>query len=80
MTRKRSRPRGGARKRPSAAAVLTDSRRVTPLDSEDEAGTYAPPGSEADTGESDDGVLAQGPPPSLPSRMSRAKRRKEALR
>ena len=45
----------GAKRAPSP--VVPDRRRVTPADSEDEAGTYAPRKSETDTGESDDGVL-----------------------
>ena len=41
--------------------IRTDRRPVTPLDSEDEAGTYADPRSPDDTGESDDGVLTHAP-------------------
>jgi hypothetical protein len=46
------------------------------VDSEDQAGTYAPLRSRGDTGESDEGVFAQGPLP--PKR--KIKHRKEALR
>lgn len=49
---------------------------VRELDSEDQSGTYARPDSGDDTGESDEGVFAQGP---LPPKK-KAKHRKEALR
>lgn len=58
--RKAAKPR---RRRP-VEPPIRDPGRILPVDSEDEAGTYAP-GSPHDTGESDEGVLAQGPlPPS----------------
>ncbi len=55
MRRSTSARKKGAKKAPSP--VILDRRRVSPADSEDEAGTYAPRKSEDDTGESDDGVL-----------------------
>lgn len=73
MTRKRIRRKPGA-ERTRPAAVPAYRRPVTALDSEDEAGTYAPHGSPADTGETDDGFLARSP---LRSGASRPK--KEAM-
>lgn len=51
MTRRAHKPK------PSTGAK-TDKRRVTPADSEDEAGAYAPLKSPDDTGESDAGTGA----------------------
>ncbi|MBI2386213.1 MAG: hypothetical protein HYV14_09395 [Elusimicrobia bacterium] len=62
--------------RPSAPSIR-DPGTIRPLDSEDQAGTYARPDSGNDTGESDEGVFAQGP---LPSKKRKTKHRKEALR
>lgn len=73
MTRKHKRSGKGA-------PPIRDPGTVRPLDSEDQAGTYAPIHSAADTGENDEGLFAQGPLPDPPSRTSRAKRRKEAHR
>lgn len=50
---------------------------VREADSEDQSGTYARPDSGDDTGESDEGVFAQGP---LPPKKEKPKHRKEALR
>ena len=50
------------------------------MDSEDAAGTYAPPRSRYDTGESDDGVFAQGPLLGSTLDIPRIRRRKEVLR
>jgi len=74
MTRKRSRRTPGAR-RALADAVPAYRRPVTAIDSEDEAGTYAPSNSPDDTGESDDGFLARSP---LRAGASRPKKKKEA--
>lgn len=49
------------RRRRPLAPPIRDPGRVRPLDSEDQAGTYAPPASPHDTGESDEGIFAQGP-------------------
>lgn len=77
MTRMRGRIKAKARRRRPVAPPIRDPGPVRALDSEDQAGTYAPLSSDEDTGETDEGVFAQGP---LPPRKSRAKRRKEALR
>lgn len=76
MRRTRGRIKAKPRRRPLAPPIR-DPGPVREADSEDQTGTYASPSSERDTGESDEGVFAQGP---LPPRTSRAKRRKEALR
>lgn len=60
-----------------AAPPVRDPGTVRELDSEDQSGTYARPDSGDDTGESDEGVFAQGP---LPPKSERPKRRKEATR
>lgn len=72
MTRK---PKAKHRRRP-VPPPIRDPGCVRALDSEDQAGTYARARSAEDTGESDEGVFAQGP---LPPRR-RARTRKEALR
>lgn len=75
MTRQHSRRRAKSKKQRPAVPPIGDSKYVRPLDSEDQAGTYAPRNSADDTGESDDGVLIQGPPTLSPSK---AAPRKEA--
>lgn len=60
-----------------AAPPVRGPGTVRELDSEDQSGTYALRDSGDDTGESDEGVFAQGP---LPSKSERPKRRKEATR
>lgn len=76
MRRARGRTKSKSRRRP-VPPPIRDPGSVRALDSEDQTGAYAPPGSDGDTGESDEGVFAQGP---LPPRTARAKRRKEPLR
>lgn len=80
MTHKHSRRSRRARKPRPVAPPIRDPGPIRPLDSEDQAGTYAPMHSPYDTGESDEGVFAQGPLTDSPSRTSRVKRRKEGLR
>lgn len=75
MTRKHSRRGKTGRKPRPVAPPIRDPGTVRALDSEDQAGTYAPLHSAADTGENDEGVFAQGPLPDRPSRTSRAKQR-----
>lgn len=77
MRRTRGRIKAKVRRRRPVPPPIRDPGPIRALDSEDQAGTYAPASSECDTGESDEGVFAQGP---LPPRISRAKRRKEPLR
>lgn len=64
-----------AKKPRPAAPPAGDSSYVRPLDSEDQTGTYAPPHSDGDTGESDDGVLVEGPPSSSPPKQASAPRK-----
>lgn len=71
MPRTRIKAKPKPRRRPVAPPRL-DSGRIRPLDSEDQAGTYAPPRSPDDTGESDEGVFAQGPPPPRRTRPKHA--------
>lgn len=80
MTRKISGSRRHARKPRPVPPSIRDPGLTTALDSEDAAGTYAPRRSKDDTGESDEGVFAQGPLPAAPASRPRAKRRKEATR
>lgn len=80
MTRKHSRRGKIARKPRPVEPPIKDPGTVRALDSEDQAGTYAPIHSWGDTGENDEGVFAQGPLPDSPARTSRAKRRKEEHR
>lgn len=61
MTRPHSRRRAKARKPRPAAPPIADPGPIRAMDSEDQAGTYAPIDSDDDTGETDEGVLAQGP-------------------
>ncbi len=79
MTRKRIRRTPAARKTRPVEPSIKDPGSVGPADSEDEAGTYAPLRSRDDSGESDDGVIAQGPPAERAA-APRARRRKEAIR
>jgi hypothetical protein len=74
MARKPSRRKPGARKPRSAVPAYR--RPVAAIDSEDEAGTYAPRNSPDDTGESDDGFLARSP---LRAGASRSPKKKEAV-
>ncbi|MDD5301627.1 MAG: hypothetical protein PHS14_00845 [Elusimicrobia bacterium] len=80
MAHKRRRRSKAARKPRPVAPSIRDPGPIRSLDSEDQAGTYALIHTENDTGENDEGVFAQGPLDESPSRSSRAKRRKEALR
>ena len=66
-TRGRRKPKAGRR---PVAPPIRDPGHVRALDSEDQSGTYAPARSPYDTGESDEGVFAQGP---LPARHARRK-------
>lgn len=68
MPRIRVKARPKPRRRP-VAPPIRDPGRIRPSDSEDQAGTYAP-GTPHDTGESDEGIFAQGP---LPPRKKRSK-------
>jgi hypothetical protein len=77
MTRNRGRTKAKAPRRRPVAPPIRDPGPVRALDSEDQTGTYARPCSECDTGESDDGIFAQGP---LPPKAALIKRRKEPLR
>lgn len=76
MTRHRTRSK--ARRMRPAAPPISDPGPIRPADSEDQAGTYAPIHSAADTGETDEGVFAQGP--QAPRRQAPVKRRKEVHR
>lgn len=55
--------RKAKRTRP-AKPPIRDPGAIRAMDSEDQSGTYAPANSSDDTGESDEGVFAQGPPSS----------------
>lgn len=70
MPRTRIAAKPKPRRRRPVAPPIRDPGRVRPLDSEDQAGTYAPPSSPHDTGESDEGMFAQGP---LRPRSTRSK-------
>jgi hypothetical protein len=74
MTRKPSRRKPGAPKKRSPVPAYR--RPVAAIDSEDEAGTYAPRNSPDDTGESDDGFLARSP---AIAGVSHPKKKKEAV-
>lgn len=80
MKRKQNRPKASAKKSCPVEPPIRDPGPVTPVDSEDAAGAYAPLRSRDDTGESDEGVFAQGPLPESTPKTPRTKRRKEALR
>lgn len=70
----RQHARRKAKKQRPAAPPIGDPGYVSPIDSEDQAGTYAPPHSESDTGESDDGVLVEGPPSISPPKQSESRK------
>lgn len=69
MRRTHGRTKAKARRRRPAAPPVRDPGTVRALDSEDQAGTYAASSSDGDTGESDEGLFAEGP---LPPKASRA--------
>lgn len=79
MTRHRIRRTAKARRMRPAKPPIADPGPIRPMDSEDQAGTYAPIHSPGDTGENDDGVLAQGPQPPR-RRRAPVNRRKEVHR
>lgn len=74
---RRARGKSKPKARRPVPPPIRDPGPIRAVDSEDQAGTYARPCSARDTGESDDGIFAQGP---LPPRESRKRRRKEAHR
>lgn len=78
MRRHRARRKAKAGKRP-AKPPISDPGPIRPMDSEDQAGTYAPLHSAGDTGETDEGVFAQGPQPPR-RRTAPVRRRKEVHR
>ncbi len=69
----RTRIKAKPRRRRPVAPPIRDPGRIRPLDSEDQAGTYAPPRSPHDTGESDEGLFAQGPLPPRKKRSQQAR-------